>query len=486
MVRVYNFGSWWKKKSRVWTALLLVALLGLGACGGESAPSSATVSGTPTQSGKPTPKAVTPVARVTTAPVTFASGGGSGSAAIGVAATATTSVSSGIGAIATTTSSAVPTGTIAIVQDGRLVLVKADGSGNKEVADLGADVSDKLNVVWSPDGSRFLLNEGSRKLSLVEMDGKRTALLEVDPATERIGIISWATSGKYMAFERMPIGEQGRETKGEIWVADLTDPAKPGLAVVAKGFSPSFSPDGRNIAFLTQGRDVKPDGPVQNNAISLVSADGKQSRQVLDVEQLPDYRNPTDGQMFELRPTLFSAVSWSPDGRTLSFQDSRNFVATVATTGGKVKVWWYNTAREEGRISKMLWSPKSDRLLIGFTPDSDKGKQRLILVDGQGKSGQVPGENNSCVEWSPDGSAVATGNGKEIAAVRANDQQASGTVKTSGCPVWSPDVAWLALSVENGTEVAKGLQVARIDGSGLQILANPNATRQLKIVGWRK
>jgi len=376
-----------------------------------------------------------------------------------------------------------PTGTLAVVQDGRLLLVKADGT-SKEVADLGGDLSDKLVLRWSPDGNRFLLNEASRKLSLLESDGKRTPLLELDPANEKIGLISWAAGGKFLAFERIPAGERGREMRGQIWVADLSDPVKPTLQAAVDGFAPTFSPDGRNLAYVSYGRDVSEQGVVFNNAINITTVNGKQSRQVLDVDQLTDYRSP-DGQVFELKPTLFNALSWSADGRSLAFQDGRNLVGSVASTGGKVRVWWYNATKEAGRVSNLVWSARNDRVSFNFVTDSDKTRSRLMLADTSGKALPLVGD---CPEWSPDGSLLAATTGKELNIVRASDQQIYGSVKTSGCPIWSPDGVWLAVSLESGPEVGKGLLILHPDGSDFHPLPliSFNPTRQLKVLGWKK
>lgn len=469
-MRVYQAGHILLKPTRVLVAFLIFGMIGLlGACSDE----------TPTSA--PTTVMIQSGAAPQITAVPLVTGASSGLSAPKPAATATP-----LPATPTALASVAPNGTLALVQDGKLLLVKPDGSDTKEITDLGSDLSDKFSLRWSPDGNRFLLNEANRKLSLIELDGKRTTLLEVNPATETIGTISWSSANKYLAFERIPNGDRGRETHGEIWVADLSDPAAPTLNNIANGFSPAFSPDGRNIAFATYGRDVNQEGLVFNNAINLTSVDGKQSRQVLDVDQLPEYRNPADSQNFDMRPSLFTALGWSPDGRNLTFHDGRNYVGTVATTGGRVRVWWFNTAREAGKISSIVWSSRNDRLAFNFLPTADPTKPRLILTDAQKPAAVPPGDNFACQTWSPDGSLLAAANGKDLTIVRATDQQIYGSVKTTGCPVWSPDGAWLAVSQDSGPEVTKGLRLLRPDGSDFHPALPLNATRQLKIVGWKR
>jgi Tol biopolymer transport system component len=452
---------------RIFQFILLIGLLtGLSACNEEastSAPATVALSATANR--------VEGGLTVTTAGV---------SPTAPKAATATL-----IPATPTALSSTAPAGWIAVVRDGKLILVNTEDNSIKEVTDLGADLSDKLALYWSPDGNRFLLNEANRKLTLIDSDGKRTPVLEVDPTTETFGLITWAATNRYIAFERIPAAEHGRETHSEIWLADLNDPTKPNLSDATAGFAPAFSPDGRNLAFATYGRDVSDKGGVNNNAINIISVGGKQSRQVLDVNQLPEFRNPDDGKVFELRPTLITSLTWSPDGRSLTFQDDRNFVGTVATTGGRVKVWWYNTAKEAGKIDLLNWSSRSDRLAFLFHPEADPTKQRLMVADNQNKTFSF-NESLNCSGWSPDGSLLATANGKELNVLRVSDQKSYGTAKTSGCPIWSPDGVWLAVSPENGPDVSKGLLIVRPDGSDFHPITTLNATRQLKVLGWKK
>jgi Tol biopolymer transport system component len=147
--------------------------------------------------------------------------------------------------------------------------------------------------------------EGEYEIYLLRSDGSRFHRLGgVDRASRYDP--SWSPDGRRIAFERR-YGEIPNDTS-EIAVSDITDA---GFRRLAGGSDPSWSPDGQWIAFLggagPRGRDY---------VLSLIRPDGSDERVV--------FKN-TIRTTFSLGwgPIREGGISgplvWSPDGRQLAF-----------------------------------------------------------------------------------------------------------------------------------------------------------------------
>jgi Tol biopolymer transport system component len=189
-----------------------------------------------------------------------------------------------------------------------------------------------------------------------------------------------------------------RRDNVDVWVMDL--PSKrlhrlttdPGL-----DFSPTWSPDGRRIAFRSDRRG--------NDEVFVMNADGTGQRNLT--------RNPASDY----------SPAWSPDGRTIAFATDR-----ADPTGNDV---WLMDADgsnprplvQQGGIDEYpTWSPDGSRVAFGCTLGrilaSRVGDFEVCVVNADGtglrRITDAPGIS-SAAGWSPDGSLIVFASNRDQA-----------------------------------------------------------------------
>jgi Tol biopolymer transport system component len=264
----------------------------------------------------------------------------------------------------------------------------------------------RLAVVWAADAP----GEHVEQIGVLALAASSGApARRVTPRSARVRSPSWSPDGRWLAFEGDMDGFR------EVYRVDAAGGAAPRRLTRNRegNFEPAVSPDGRLVAFVSSR-----DG---NNQIYRMRADGTDER------RLTAFHRDDWGPV------------WSPDGGRIAF-----------------------TSQREG----------ADRVYVMRADGT--GQRRLVRAGVD--TAASPDLRERSPAWSPDGSRVALARQRRGAAPRvvvvdaASGRAAELPCAAGGCdePAWSPDGRYLAFtgSPSGATPGAADLYLARADGSG--------------------
>jgi dipeptidyl aminopeptidase/acylaminoacyl peptidase len=252
--------------------------------------------------------------------------------------------------------------------DGRLIAFKGTAAGRRGL------------VVSSPDatGLRFLAETNATNSPLTfegrgiawSPDGKRLAFVSATPGPETA-----LASGDPVVITRYlykPDAEEGLtrfndNKRRHIFLVDVDGgPARPLTTGVFEEHSIDFSPDGREVAFVSN-REPDPD-LFYNPDVFAVRVEGGAIRRLTATESA------------EFQPR------WSPDGRSIAFLGTRRGLTDLETTMEDNHVWVMAAdgsgrrdlgAAVDNRQGSAEWAPDGSAL---YTTVQDRGHVRLYRL----------------------------------------------------------------------------------------------------------
>jgi Tol biopolymer transport system component len=271
----------------------------------------------------------------------------------------------------------------------QLVVVNPDGSSARRLTRYDGDVGPE----WSPDGTKVLFLRTTEEEAacglpacaqswVIDADGRNARRLT--PLDEDVEAPAWSPDGRRIAFAKRDLGREsaeGSDYEADIYVmkADGTEPTR--LTDRAGWEStPSWSPDGDQIAFSTE------DG--EEGDIFVVNSDGSELTRLTDLPGI------------EIDPT------WSPDGERIAFSTQWIERADVYVMNADGSDLQRLTDPAVGETSP-AWSPDGDTL--AFWREDDDGPA-IVLVDGNGGDERVLRPSVGLglgPVWSPDGKELA-------------------------------------------------------------------------------
>ncbi len=196
----------------------------------------------------------------------------------------------------------------------QIYLIPTHGGEARPLTYIEGQISD---LSWSPDGGRLLC--AVCKTDPIAVDRRD------DPAKQKLGVVERHITRihyKYDGVGFLP------DERWHIWTIDVKRKKATQLTdgVICHEHAPIWSPDGKQIAFLSN-RAADPDFNPGGDAIYLIAADGKLSAETDFVEIDTPFGSK-------------SHLSWSPDGSQIAY---------FATLGRGD--WWQHTH---------LWTVASD------------------------------------------------------------------------------------------------------------------------------
>jgi Tol biopolymer transport system component len=259
-------------------------------------------------------------------------------------------------------------------------IMAADGSDQKQ---LTADRRTIRGLDWAGNGQQIIfssLRQGGFQLRAIDRKGGES--FQVPVSTTSAVDPSISSQGKWLAFTEL-------EENWNIWRVSVS-PAGMGkpellLSSTGKNHSPSYAPDGKHIAFVSD-RSGSPE-------IWVADQDGS------NLKKVTDFNGPWLG-----------SIRWSPDGKTLAFDarpSGHSGIFTMPSTGGPPSPLLQDAFEER----RPTWS--SDGRAIYF--NSNRGGSLQIwkrsLETGEMKAIGPPDTNESTE--SDDGHFLVFGTGAD-------------------------------------------------------------------------
>jgi TolB protein len=280
--------------------------------------------------------------------------------------------------------------------------------------------------------------DGNSEVYAMDADGSGPRNLTQNPAKKDVQP-AWSPDGRSIAFvssrdrhQRMQPGVRTPPEQSDIYVMNADGSRKRNLTRDrASDDLPTWSPDGRRIAFLHgrgRGRGqlyvVNADGSGLRNLMKITAQAYFSSRVVWSPDgrtiYFGRYLISTDGSGARKLPYIPLIAVWSPDGRQIAFvhnvstglpgpgaagskDDSEIYVMNADGSGTR------RLTHNVGYDGEPAWSP--DGRKIAFQSTKTIGGNREVYVmnaDGSGKRNLTrnPAQDGS-PSWSPDGRRIA-------------------------------------------------------------------------------
>ena len=255
-----------------------------------------------------------------------------------------------------------------------------------------------ISPSWSPDGKRIAFmsdRDGhvnmpgglpSYEIYVMDADGGNQRNITNNPDSDSSP--SWSPDGKRIVFNSNRDGNRdGNRNNYEIYVMDADGNNQQRLT--DNDFydtSPSWSPDGKRIAFISRrdGHFIGDGGLTYE--IYVMDADGGNEQRL------------TNNRKSDTSP------SWSPDGKQIIFASDRkgdgvNYEIYVMDADGGNEQRLTNNRVRDGAPS---WSPDGERIVFVSNPDGKHENYEIYVMDNDGGNQQNLTNNphrDSQPEW---------------------------------------------------------------------------------------
>jgi tol-pal system beta propeller repeat protein TolB len=255
---------------------------------------------------------------------------------------------------------------VAYIQNGRLYVVDSDGANARPATQDGT----ALSPAWHPSGTRVVFTD-------LNDDG--TQIVEANLITGDLRELSATPRGLnvtpvYTRDGRSVVYAHARDASADLVIASLDEPA-PARRVSSLELydrsSPSLSPDGRRLAFISprswEGARMTPQ-------LFTMNLDGSEERQLMpSVKGVRSYRTSPDWSpdglrvaymqqdgafqvwMIDLRTQSAKKLTTYAENEDPSWAPDNRHIAIASTLGGAKEIWVMDV--ESGRMRQLTNAP---------------------------------------------------------------------------------------------------------------------------------
>jgi Tol biopolymer transport system component len=266
---------------------------------------------------------------------------------------------------------------------------------------------------------------------------------------------AWATfpgRNGQLSFSAYSLNEESTDVIVEDYLVGIANVPRGSRRFVALGSSPSFSPDGRRLAY------VKDD---YEQGIWVTRPDCEWPRHKSSPSTCSRLRHLTRGDDY--------SPAWSPNGKRIAFTRRNSSIYTVRASGGGLHFL--------ARGNTPDWSSKG---ALAFT--GPHGVLQVRRPGGQRRTLRVAGVDPS---WAPGGNRLAfvqvdqEKSTRALYTIRADgtglrelweSHDPNGQFAGAFSPSWSPDGQWVAFIKEFDPIFSGPVYAVRPDGSGRRLL----------------
>ena len=299
------------------------------------------------------------------------------------------------------------------------------GSSPRQITRRG----DLHSIAWAPDGSRLAFAAGTgngTELYLYDLAAQREQRLTNNQLWD--GQADWSPDSRTLVFTRGDLGSADPGSAalaavGEVWRIGADGQHARRLTA---GKYPVWAPDGRRIAFVTNGLEGTPDQLRERNELRLINAEGQNEWTVLKIADLPKELDLSGtGLLFVPDPRLFLDPVWTGGGRALAVNVLGQIGQIVSITD-QARDLTVVAAIHEGNYGRLRSQPGGSRLAYEVLAPSgvravevSPYNQPLTRQDGRFTVGGIrAGFEAIQPVWAPDGQSLAALTGQPEAAQR--------------------------------------------------------------------
>jgi dipeptidyl aminopeptidase/acylaminoacyl peptidase len=324
---------------------------------------------------------------------------------------------------------------LAVTQDSeksQILIFKRDGSAERKLIEENERI---YSARWSPSGDSiyFLQGKGSTsEIARIRINGKAEPVA-IASGLETTGFFTLTADGSRLAYTR-------GHYYSNLWQVRLQPVAKEKaeLSQITSGTSyyvpPSFSPDGKWIAFALGANDAE-------NIFKMQTAGSEPM------------------QLTYFGHAMTSSPAWSPDGQRIAFVSDQNGtprVWTISANGGAPQPLEETNASNTNM--QLAWWPSPDIVY------QKSGLRNYLRISGSAQTAVLPQESGGWVphkpRFSPDGNKVAVFLNRQpekgLCIISLEPYSETFMLAGSIYPLgWSPDGKYVYVVRQGGGEISR-------------------------------